>query len=162
MYNPQQNININISYNLGQNKQKALPAKRITKIQKPAFSSGPCDIEIKLKGKVAEELKKSTEHRLSNDNKKHKKKVSNVVGRNTFTPDLFNDRRVRTEGPSAEHPDTIGTVKKAKPHSKSIQPAQQKVGVSAKRIGNTKTTTKSLKNGHVNSFILINAKKHPL
>lgn len=60
MYNPQQNININISYNLGQNKQKALPAKRITKIQKPAFSSGPCDIEIKLKGKVAEELKKST------------------------------------------------------------------------------------------------------
>lgn len=84
------------------------------------------------------------------------------MGRNTFTPDLFNDRRVRTEGPSAEHPDTVGTVKKAKPHSKSIQPAQQKVGVSAKRIGNTKTTTKSLKNGHVNSFILINAKKHPL
>lgn len=110
---------------------------------------------------MAEELKKSAEHRLSNDNKKHRKKASNVVGRNTFTPDQFNDRRVRTEGPSAEHPDSLATVKKAKPHSKSMQPAQQKAGVSAKRIGNTKTT-KSLKNGHVNSFILINAKKHPL
>lgn len=44
MYNPQQNININISYNLSQNKQKGPPGKRIAKIQKPAFSSGPCDI----------------------------------------------------------------------------------------------------------------------
>lgn len=46
---------------------------------------------------MAEDLKKSTEHRLSNDNKKgSKKKGSSGVGRNTFTPDLFNDRRVRT------------------------------------------------------------------
>jgi hypothetical protein len=67
MLNPHQNININISYNLGNEKQpKPLPAKKISKAIKPHFTqSNPhCDIEIKLKNKNTENnLRKSNEHR---------------------------------------------------------------------------------------------------
>jgi hypothetical protein len=166
MLNPQQNININISYNLSQNKkEKVSNGKKINKIQKPSYSqsTGQCDIEIKLKNKNTEELKRSHEHKISNDTKKVHKKKPSAIGRNTFTPDLFNDRRIRTEGPSADQENSVTLKKesKYKVHSKSTQPAQSKLGVSAKRIGTNKTT-KSLKAGHVNSFILINAKKNQI
>lgn len=103
MLNPHQNININISYNLTHAKTaKPVPAKKITKIQKPiTLPSNHCDIEIKLKNKHNDEQKKAIESKPPHDKKAHKKKASNFA-RNTFTPDLFNDRRIRTEGPSAD------------------------------------------------------------
>lgn len=62
--NPHQNININISYNLGSDKNpRPLPAKKIIKSQKPSSNhpTNPnCDIEIKLNRKNAENnLRKS-------------------------------------------------------------------------------------------------------
>jgi len=53
--NPHQNININISYNLGHDKaSRPLPAKKIVKSHKPT-STHPanhnCDIDIKLNRK---------------------------------------------------------------------------------------------------------------
>lgn len=47
MFNPHQNININISYNLATDKpQKPLPAKKVQKQIKtlPAQTTNPCDI----------------------------------------------------------------------------------------------------------------------
>lgn len=63
MQNPQQNININISYNLGADKPpKVLPAKKINKNTKTQVNPNPnnCDIEIKLNRKNCENnLRKS-------------------------------------------------------------------------------------------------------
>lgn len=55
MFNPHQNININISYNLGTDKPtKAVTGKKINKLQKPTAIHHPhCDIDIKLKHKNA-------------------------------------------------------------------------------------------------------------
>jgi len=54
MFNPQQNININISYNLNADK-KLLPAKKINKHAKAHTQlDNNCDIEIKLHKKNAE------------------------------------------------------------------------------------------------------------
>ena len=63
MLNPQQNININISYNLGPDKTpKSLPAKKINKNNKTHIHTNPnhYDIDIKLNRKNGENnLKKS-------------------------------------------------------------------------------------------------------
>lgn len=54
MFNPQQNININISYNLNADK-KLLPAKKINKHTKAQTQlDNNCDIEIKLNKKNVE------------------------------------------------------------------------------------------------------------
>lgn len=54
MFNPQQNININISYNLATDK-KLLPAKKINKHTKAHTQlDNHCDIEVKLNKKNAE------------------------------------------------------------------------------------------------------------
>lgn len=68
MLNPHQNININISYNLGADKApKTLPAKRINKHHKVhANPDSNCDIEIKLNKKNTENnLRKSNENKAS-------------------------------------------------------------------------------------------------
>lgn len=54
MLNPHQNININISYNLGQDKpSRPMPAKKINKHIKTQYNStqNHCDIDIKLNKK---------------------------------------------------------------------------------------------------------------
>jgi hypothetical protein len=105
MLNPHQNININISYNLGTDKVvKQLPAKKIIKTQKANHTHfcNTSDLEPKFNRKGPENnLKKSNEQKQSNDNKKTLKK-KNIITRNAITPEIFNDRRVRTEGPSAD------------------------------------------------------------
>lgn len=99
MLNPHQNININISYNLGPDKQsRPLPAKKINKQLKTQnhSSHNGYDIELKFNKKLPENsLKKSNEHRSLNDTKKTKKKLTQPP-RNTCTPDLFVDRRIKT------------------------------------------------------------------
>jgi hypothetical protein len=103
MINPHQNININISYNLTHAKtHKPPPLKKTHKNNKPLLVPAPhCDIEIKLKNKHPEDQRKTSEAKGGNEKKAHKKKASNFA-RNTLTPDLFNDRRFKTEGPSAD------------------------------------------------------------
>lgn len=79
--------------------------------------------------------------------------------RNTFTPDLFNDRRFKTEGPSADL-EISKKEAKTKIHSKSTQPGAKVIAaaISSKKSGSTKAV-RSGRQGHVNSFLLINPKK---
>lgn len=99
MLNPHQNININISYNLASDKQtRTLPAKKINKQLKTQNHSShhPYDIDLKINKKLPENnLKKSNEHKSLNDTKKTKKKLTQPQ-RNTCTPDMFVDRRIKT------------------------------------------------------------------
>lgn len=150
MLNPQQNININISYNLN---HKPVPTR--PKKANKARPIANCDIEIKLKSKHHPEEQKRT---ANNEKKPHKKKPSNFV-RNTFTPDLFNDRRFKTEGPSADL-EAAKKEPKTKTHSKSTQPGAKAIAaaISSKKSGSTKAV-RSGRQGHVNSFLLINPKK---
>lgn len=151
MINPQQNININISYNLNASKPSRPTTKKCPK--PPRLPN--CDIDIKLKTKHNHEEPKRT---ATNDKKSHKKKASNFI-RNTFTPDIFNDRRFKTEGPSADL-EAAKKEPKTKPHSKSTQPGAKAIAaaVSSKKSGSTKAV-RSGRQGHVNSFLLINPKK---
>jgi hypothetical protein len=156
MINPQQNININISYNLNSSKPPRPAPKKCPKPPRPLPHG---DIEIKLKGKHNnEDPKRAADHRTGNDKKTHKKKGSNFI-RNTFTPDLFNDRRFKTEGPSADL-EAAKKEPKTKPHSKSTQPGAKAIAaaISSKKSGSTKAV-RSGRQGHVNSFLLINPKK---
>lgn len=60
------------------------------------------------------------------ESKKSQKKKHLSIHRNTQTPDLFNDRRVKTEGPSNDI-EIMPTAKKdKKTHTKSISQAGNK------------------------------------
>ena len=65
------------------------------------------------------------------ERKKAKKKTQAIPARNSHTPDLFAERRIRTEGPSAEQ-DLASTYKKEfkKHHSRSTH---LNVGTSQKK-----------------------------
>lgn len=94
-FNPHQNININISYNLGNEKlSKSVLGKKILKSKKAQPS---CDfIEIKL-NKKENNIKRANEGRKANEAKRNYKKISSIH-RNALTPDLVNDnhRKAKT------------------------------------------------------------------
>jgi hypothetical protein len=139
MINPHQNININISYNLAaERSSKAVPGKKVNKNAKLSTLHSPqCDIDIKLKKEpnknVENNLRKANESKKS-ENKKSKKK--NVPPRNVITPDMFNERRAKTEAAlltETDHPfSSFKKQKKTHPHFKSANVGQSKVGMSIK------------------------------
>jgi hypothetical protein len=167
LMNPHQNININISYNVGSDKvSRPLPAKKITKVHKPTSTLSPnpnCDLEIKINRKSNENnLRKSNEYKSLHEPKKSKKKT-NVPSRNTITPDMFVDRRIKTEGPGNDV-DLYSAFKKDKTthkHHRSIQAPIGKQSQSTKKH-NSQFKMNKTKPGHITSCTIPNWKKTPL
>ena len=166
MQNPQQNININISYNLGADKPpKVLPAKKINKNTKTHVNPNPnnCDIEIKLNRKNCENnLRKSNQYKSVHENKKSKKSKNHPL-RNTMTPDVFIDRRIKTQGPSTDY-ELLSAFKKDKTFQKHLKSTQVPAGKSShsNKKHHTQPKMHKIKTGHVTSCTVPNWKKIPI
>ncbi len=163
MLNPHHNININISYNMaGEKHNKSTAGRRSAKPSKNIYTlpAEPNDIDSKHRKNLENNLKKANEHRPP-EGKKHKKKPS-AIHRNTITPDLFIDRRIKTEGPSSD-PDQGSTLKKearSRQHYRSTQPVLNKTHAGKKSALNK--SAKTVKEAHVNSCSVEGWRKLPV
>lgn len=136
MLNPQQNININISYNLGPDKVTRLPAKKIHKLTKPATPPNPLfDPDPRHRKNTENNHRKSNEFKSLHEHKKTKKKTP--LSRNTLTPDIFGERRLKTEGPSTDY-DPLSAFKKEKSQSKHHASIQVGMGKKSGKKGQGK------------------------
>jgi hypothetical protein len=146
-----ENFTLSSHFSILGERNKGITGKKIAKNHKTSnLHSYFNEFEPKNPKKNQENsLKKANENKGSIEPKKNHKKKHPSLHRNTQTPDVFNDRRVKTEGPITE-PEIMPTVKKEKKvHAKSISQTGNK-SINSKKEKPIKTTKQS-KDKHIKS-----------